>query len=138
MQTLIMNGMATDELGHIFMTTGDQVVTGQWMVKQGRATHSVNMDSGMVGNSRVVDWCHALQPCQVVAPKTFSQNLLILADLNVKPGRLVQGIDVSEILRQVITRDTCGTIPGLTTFNTSLTIAPSATLRSVHRSYNNS
>ncbi|KAK4315619.1 hypothetical protein Pmani_013162 [Petrolisthes manimaculis] len=124
-----MNGMETEELSHVFMTDGDQMVTGQWVVKQGRVADSITMTSGMVGNSRVVDWCHANRPCLVVAPKIFSKDLVILADLNVKPGRLVQGIDVSEILRQVISRDTCGPIPGLTTFNTALTITPPGTLR---------
>ncbi|XP_050727913.1 uncharacterized protein LOC127004357 isoform X2 [Eriocheir sinensis] len=120
--TTLLNDHPVSDMENIFTRDGNQTIRGRWTLPRVHTPGSV-ITSGGVNGIRMTDMCVFDKPCTITAKKTFARDLTIKGDLHVQAGSTVQGVDVSEELRNVPTSTTCGPVPGLTTITGNLTVS---------------
>ncbi|XP_069190176.1 uncharacterized protein [Procambarus clarkii] len=121
-KTKIVNEQPADVLRGILTLRGGQVISGHFSLGSVHVMGNV-ATSGLVNRLYMAQFCQVRRPCMVRASKTFSQDLTISGNLIVSAGKTVQGVDLSEELKAVLKKGTCGHVPGLTTFTGGLAIA---------------
>ncbi|MPC15421.1 Thrombospondin-type laminin G domain and EAR repeat-containing protein [Portunus trituberculatus] len=118
--TSSLNSRPLSDINNLFTRDGQQTIKGHWTLQQVQNLESL-VTFGHTNGIQMTDFCMIQKPCIITARKIFAHDLTIKKDLHVEPGRTVQGVDVSEAFNQAINGTTCGHVPGVTTFNGSLT-----------------
>lgn len=124
-KTDTLNGGSVSDLLNIFTIDEGQVVTGHWKLRNLRMLGNL-MTSGLVNGMRMTRFCQMRQKCFVHTRKTFTQDLSVGGNHYVLEEMRVQDVDVSESFSSVVSEESCGYIPGLTTFKYSLIIDENA------------
>ncbi|XP_063865674.1 uncharacterized protein LOC135103412 isoform X1 [Scylla paramamosain] len=116
-----LNSRPLSDIHNLFIRNGQQTIKGHWMLQQVQSLESL-ITLGHANGIPMTDFCMIKKPCVITARKIFAHDLTVKRDLHVEAGRTVQGVDVSEALRQAVNAATCGHVPGVTTFTGKLTV----------------
>ncbi|XP_071527826.1 uncharacterized protein [Panulirus ornatus] len=117
-----LNGHPVTDLSNIFTLDGDQVIRGHWIIRSVHVFGNVE-STDLVNGMRMTDLCQLRRPCVIHATKTFSEDVVVLGHHYVQDDRTVQGVDVSEAFKYIVSRTSCGEIPGVTTFSGGLALS---------------
>ncbi|XP_068240664.1 uncharacterized protein clos [Palaemon carinicauda] len=113
------DNLRLNSLNDVLLKDGDQRITGVFTFSKLETRGSVILD-GTLNNLRVdTDFAQYNKPATITARKTF-ESLTIRGDLIVEDGVTIQGVDVSELVKNAVRPDSVGGgncfIPGTTTF----------------------
>ncbi|XP_063865670.1 uncharacterized protein LOC135103410 isoform X1 [Scylla paramamosain] len=112
-----LNNELSSNLRQVLLADGAQVFTSHPSINTLHAQGSGSVVTSQGVNGVLMShMCRHAEPCIVDAPKTLGQDFEIMGDLNLQKNSLVQGVDVSLSLHAWVSRNSCGYIPGLTTF----------------------
>ncbi|KAG7167480.1 hypothetical protein Hamer_G012943, partial [Homarus americanus] len=114
-----VNDHPGSDLQSVLTQDGSQVITGYLGINIVNIRENL-LTTETVGGVRVAQYCQRWRPCVVYAQKTYLSSVLVLGHLTVQDNRKVQGVDVSVSLSTWFSRTSCGHIPGITIFRSTI------------------